>query len=436
MKTTNKSPKLNKSRIDSTTYKSWQQDQVAVLEKKHKAGDLTQEDLERKRDHVLNGYPSANGVRQPMQLILWDHEVKGLGLRITPNDVRTWVLSYRVHGRKHIMKVGRFGQPLTLPKARRKAIRELGRIDDGNDPLEEKRAQQREAAEAKTVSELCDTYLDRHAVNNKSEATDRSCIEYHIRPKLGRIRLDGLTRVRVQQFYREIGATAPYQANRTLGVLSSMWNLADEWGFVAEGSPNPAKMSKKLKFRGKRRERPITSEEKPRLLAAIDAEPDPYIRVFFTVLLLTGLRKNELLEAKRADLDPQRQTLRLPDTKAGKPRHKWLPSAAVDLLLTLPLSVSSHLFPSPRLPGEPRYDVRTAWDRIRANAEVEDLRIHDIRHSVATWLADEGVPAQTIQQALGHADIAQTMGYVHSSDQASKEALEALAGKILEVKSE
>ena len=139
-----------------------------------------------------------------------------------------------------------------------------------------------------------------------------------------------------------------------------------------------------------------------------------------------------MLHAKRKDIDFGRSTLRLADTKSGRPRHVPLSAAALELIRSLPRMVGNeYILPSPVKPGAPLSDLKHPWARIRKAAGCPDLRIHDLRHSVATWLAESGEPAQTIQQALGHQNIQHTMGYIHASDRAPREALDALAEKIL-----
>ena len=149
------------------------------------------------------------------------------------------------------------------------------------------------------------------------------------------------------------------------------------------------------------------------------------------LLVLTGLRKLELLRARWEDVDLGRGTLRLPETKAGTPRHVPLSREALETIRAIPRMLGNpYLFPSPTKSGAPLFDLKKPWKRVREVAECPDLRVHDLRHSVATWLAEDGTAAQTIQQALGHKNIEQTMGYVHAGDQAPREALNRLGEKI------
>jgi len=330
------------------------------------------------------------------------------------------------------MKLGRYGDRRTLHWAKDRANEELRTVDEKTDPLIERKKERWKNLEARTVAQLCDRYLENHAkVAKKTWKTDEARIKKYIKPKLGHLRIEEVTRARVGRFYREVGATTPVEANRLVALLSIMFNRAPDWGLSPEGTPNPAKMRKDSMYREERRDRPIRTDELPRLIKAIEAEQSVYVRGALLLLLMTGLRKGEVLKARWDDVDLGRGTLHLPETKAGKPRHVQLSSEAVELIRELPRMVGNpHLFPSPSKAGAPLYDIKKPWARVRKVAKCEDLRIHDIRHSVATWLADGGFPAQTIQAALGHKNIEQTMGYVHASDQAPREAVETIGERI------
>ncbi len=385
-------------------------------------------------DRAAYGGASYSG--KPSRYVLWDDDLRGFGVRIFPSGVKTFVLSYRSGGRKRLMKIGRYGV-LTVDQARKKARKLLSRVDEGADPLAELQEKRLKASQAKTVSELCDIFIERHAkVRKKSWKEDQRKIDKLIKPELGHLRIEDVTRERIARLYRKIGADRPYVANRLLNLLSTMFNMATEWGLVSETSANPAAMKRHSMFREKRRDRPVKTEELPRLLDAIEAESSPYVRGVLKLLLLTGLRKNEVLRAKWINIDLGRGTLRLEDTKAGRPRHVPLSSAALEIIRALPKMVGNaeFLFPSPTKVGAPLYDLKKPWERVRKAAECPDLRIHDLRHTVATLLAESGHPAQTIQQALGHHNIQQTMGYVHAGDQHAREALEELGRQILEVR--
>jgi len=160
---------------------------------------------------------------------------------------------------------------------------------------------------------------------------------------------------------------------------------------------------------------------------------NPWVRGILQLFLLTGLRKGELLHARWADIDFGRATLRLPDTKNGEPRHVPLSTHALRILRNLPRMVGNpHVFPSKRATGKHLNDLYKPWNRIREEAGCPDLRIHDLRHSVATWMADAGHAAQFIQKALGHQSLQTTMRYIHAANDAPRAALDQLGQLVLD----
>ena len=358
----------------------------------------------------------------------WDDSLSGFGLRVYPSGRKSFVVSYRTQGRKKIMVLGKYGI-LTVDQARKRARVELGSVAQGNDPSREKQARARKVA---TMAEFTDLYLERHArPKKKSWPEDERRIQQYIRPSLGTLPLEQVGRAEVNHLYHQIGVEKPYEANRVLALLSTMFNLAIAWDALPSGSANPAKMPKSQRFKEQERDRPVNSAELPRLFQALKAEADPHIRAVVHLYILTGLRKSELLHARWENVDFDRGTLRLPDTKAGKPRHVPLSRTALEILEGLPKEPDNpHIFPSPVNPGAPRYGLFKPWRRIREQAGCADLRIHDLRHSVATWLAEEGHAAQFIQQALGHQSLATTMKYVHASAAGPRQALEGLGSKL------
>jgi integrase len=377
----------------------------------------------------------VDGIATPEEgeVKIWDAELKGFGFRVRASGHRSWFIQYRnASGRTRRYTLGDYGT-LTPEEARQEARQKLAAVAKGEDPAEDRKQKR----EAETVAEFAELYMERHAkVGKKSWQADERRLRKYILPDLGPRPLAEVTRTDISKLYLRIRAEHPHEANRVLSLVSIFFNLAVAWGQLPEGHPNPAKMPKSARFEESPRDRPITSDELPRLLEAVAEETDPHIRSALLLYFITGLRKREILQAQWANLDIARQTLRLPETKTGKPRHVPLSSEAIGIIRSIPrMSGSPFIFPSPVKPDVPRNDLFKPWDRVREKAGCPDLRIHDLRHSVASWLTESGHSAQLIQAALGHASIRTTMGYIHrnAAKEPARNALEGLGGMILDI---
>ncbi len=160
-----------------------------------------------------------------------DDKVPGFGLRITPSNRKSFVLSYRINGTKRLMTLGDYGT-LTLEQARDKAILAKGKVLDGQDPLEVRR----DAREAPTMVDLERDYLERHAEKHKrpdSIREDLSILKNHIRPALGSKRVEAVRRREIERLHQNLKAT-PFRANRVLSLLSKMFSLAMQWDWRAD----------------------------------------------------------------------------------------------------------------------------------------------------------------------------------------------------------
>ncbi len=359
--------------------------------------------------------------------VRWDSVVSGLGLRIYPSGRKAFVLSYRdPQRRKRLYTLGEFG-PLTLDKAREAAVRRKAQVIDGKDPL----AQRKAAAGAKTVAELCQVYLERYAVHKRSLQEDRRRIEQHILPLWGTRKVEALKRSEIADAHHKVGQDRPYEANRRLALIRRMLNLARHWGFVDEGWPNPA--SGIPMHPEQSRDRWVTPEELPRLAQAIDEEPNVYVRSALWLYLLTGMRKSELLQAQWDDIDWERNELRLGETKAGRVHYVPLSPPAVAILQTVPRQELNPYILAGARAGKPLVNISKPWNRVRERAGVPDVRLHDLRRTVGSWLAQAGNDLHLIGKVLNHSNIATTQVYARFSQDVVHKALDDHGARIMEV---
>ncbi|MBI3247307.1 MAG: site-specific integrase [Deltaproteobacteria bacterium] len=348
--------------------------------------------------------------------VRWDSLIPGFGVRIYPSGRKAFILRYRASGSKRLLTLGMYGV-LTLDQARHLARQRLGEVSGGEDPLEKKR----KAAQGETMKALCEAYLERHASRKRSTRDDQRRITQHLVPAWGQRKVDSIARADVAALHSRIGERHPYEANRTVALLGKMFELARRWGFLPETAANPARGIDK--FQEKKRDRWVTPEELPRLAAAIAQTPNLYIRAAIWLYLLTGVRREELLRAQWADVDVVRCELHLSETKAGRTHYVPLSAPALALLHHLPRQEGNpYLLPGQK-PGQHLVNISKAWKTMRTAASVDDVRIHDLRRTVGSWLAQTGSSLPLIGRVLNHTDPKTTAIYARLGDDPARQAL-------------
>ena len=373
--------------------------------------------------------------------VLWDSKITGFGLRTYPGGRKTFILSYTVGGRKRMMTLceGKAYGVITVDQARTEALALLAKIlTTDADPLGDKERD----AQGETMRDLCDAYRDRHAPTKKTGDQDLSRIDRHIRPLWGTRRVTAITRADVARLHGKIGAHAPIEANRILSLLSKMFALARRWGFTPEGHPNPA--SDQDRFPETHRDRWVTPVELPRLAQAIDAEFNPVARNALWLYLLTGCRKTQLLKIQWADIDWERAELRLPETKARRTHYLPLSEPAMALLRTITqVDGNPYVLPGRGHRGmtaeekaaHPHHlvNISKPFGRVRAAAGVADVRLHDLRRTVGSWLAQSGNSLHLIGRVLDHTNVSTSAIYARFSDDSVRTALEQHGAQIMAI---
>jgi integrase len=344
--------------------------------------------------------------------ILWDREVRGFGVRCRASGAKHYVLKMRVGGRQRWLTIGRHGSPWTPDNARREALRLLGLKAAGHDPASERDRQKGAITIAELGKRFLQEYVPQHCKPRTAEEYQRA-VEKYINPILGRHRITDLTRSDVAQLHHR-HRDRPYQANRSLAVLSKMMNLAEAWGLRLDGS-NPVRHVKK--YREDKRERYLTKAELQRLGAVLadaqtKATESPFAVAAIGLLVLTGARLIEILTLRWEYVDLENEVLRLPDSKTGA-KLIYLNAAAINLLRTMP-RMAGNLYVIPgKNPGARLINLQKPWRRIRGKANLADVRIHDLRHSFASVAAGTGMSLPMIGKLLGHSQPVTTARYAH-----------------------
>jgi integrase len=368
--------------------------------------------------------------------MLWDDEIPGFGLRIYPGGRKAFLISYRAAGRKRLMTLGAYGI-LTVEQARDRARALLAQVQtEASDPL----ADRDRARQGETLRDLCQAYMERHGEAKKSGGDDQRRIDSHLLPLWGPLQVTAITRSDVARLHSRLGRSTRYEANRTLALLSKMFDLARRWGFVPEHHINPARDIDR--FREVKRDRWVTPEELPRLAQAIDGEMNGTARYALWLYLLTGCRKTELLRAQWADVDWTRAELRLPETKTGNVHYIPLSGPALALLRDMPrVEGNPYILPGRGHRGMSVEDraqhpthlvnIQKPWNRVRIAAGVADVRLHDLRRTVGSWLAQAGNSLHLIGRVLNHSNASTTQIYARFGDDTVRAALEQHGARLM-----
>ncbi|MBD3676958.1 MAG: tyrosine-type recombinase/integrase [Rhodobacteraceae bacterium] len=356
----------------------------------------------------------------------WDEDIRGFGVRVYPSGKKVYLVQYRSGRRTRRHNIGQHGV-LTAEDARKEARRLLGDVARGSDPSAERQAQR----SAPTVAGLCERFLDEYVSQHCKPATARdyhSVIRRLIRPKLGALAIAEVTRADVVTFHHDLRET-PYQANRAAAMLSKMFNTAEDWGLRQAGS-NPARRIKK--FREEEKKRFLSDEEQVRLgnvLAQVLEDGSETIFAVSALLLLiyTGCRHGEILNLKWDYVTPHH--LELPDSKTGR-RRIPLPREAYDILMELPRIEGNPYVILGHGEGAPLVNLQKPWRRIRKLAGLEDVRIHDLRHTYASVAIQNGIDPFTLKEIMGHKNLQTTLRYAHLADATVQRAAGTVAARL------
>ena len=363
--------------------------------------------------------------------VFWDSELVGFGVRVYPSGSKCYVVQTRAGGAAaKRVTVGRHGV-LTAEEARRRAALIIARIKAGEDPVPEPMAAK--LAGGPTVEELASRYLDEHVAvrcKAKTAETYRLAVDKHILPALGRLPVLAVEQAHVAELQYKLRET-PYMANLVIDTLSRMFNMAEAWDMVPEGT-NPCRFQ--VKYRQRPRERFLTEEEVRRLGRVLnEAETRPGVSVHavaaIRLLMLTGCRRNEILKLRWDEVDLKAGELRLSDSKTG-PRTVFLSPEAVRVLEGLPRVLDNPWVIPGRTGGTYMRNINDPWEIIRDRAGLEDVRIHDLRHSFASRALALGESLPMIGKLLGHSQVETTARYAHLARDSVQESAARIADSI------
>lgn len=387
-------------------------------------------------------------------IFVWDGDPRGFGLLVLPSGTKSFIIQYRnAAGRSRRYTIGRF-PTFTVDEARREAKDLLVAVAKGRDPVVERQAMRT----APDVATLLDRYLKEH-VNRHNAATTRlevgRLVERVLKPRIGHHQVNAVTTRDLARMHGELADT-PRQANFCLAIASKAFSLAETWGLRPSHS-NPTRGIRR--FAEVERERFLRPKELARLGAALEeaegpglpwdivkpesrhlaadrrTRPNPAALDAVLLLLFTGARLSEILSAEWSHVDLDAGTLALPDRKGQKRKPHPVSEAALEILRQLAQRKRGRWV----LPGDAmgtrhvsKAVVENTWQKLRRRAEIEDVRLHDLRHTVGTLAGQLGANAFLIQHLLRHRNVAITGRYVNADADPIRSVSDAIGGKITE----
>lgn len=391
------------------------------------------------------------------QILLWDAEVKGFALRVTPGSAKSFVLDYRAEGRQRRFTIGSY--PDWSVQAARQAAKELKReVDAGRDPMGQRHAERA----APTLHDLWERYQVEHLPHKapRSQADERSIWEKIILPRLGKLKLSSIDHDAIDSFHRDITTVrgTPVRANRTVETLRRAFNLAIRWDWCERNPASGVRRNPEDK-----RSRYLNKTEIGALALALNNHSEPMSANAIKLLMLTGARRGEVLGATWAmfDLDNGIWTKPSAHTKQRRLHRVPLSGPAIRLLTEMKeeaarkarkegISVSPYVFPGAN--GKPLTDIKRTWASVCLKAglveqvekkarngkvmkdkngkpvmtEQPSVRMHDLRHSFASILVSAGASLPLIGQMLGHTQTQTTHRYAHLYDDPLRKAAETV----------
>ena len=357
---------------------------------------------------------------------LWDDQVKGLGVRVTPAGARAYVLRYRIADRERLVTLARVSEA-SLKVMRARAGAELVSIRAGeSDPLERRR----EAAEAPTVEEGIDRFFAETVPERLSigKMKQKTAHEYRLQSKtiraaIGGRRVEDVTRRDIEKMVQPL---KPVMRNRVLALTSRLFTLFESWEWC---SGNACRFVDKAKEAP--RDRTLAESEIIALAGALEAESEasPAAVAAIRMATVTGLRIGEVMAMRWNDVDFEGERVLLPDTKTGR-RWQSLSSAALEALATIPrIAGVEYVFTTGR-GGITYKTVHGAFRRAAARAGLEDVRLHDLRRTLMTRAASSGIGTHALRDLLGHRTTAMADRYVRHQGAAVAEATERLGNEM------
>jgi integrase len=349
--------------------------------------------------------------------------VRGFGLRTTAAGAKAFVLNYRASGQERRLTIGGF-PTWSVSRARAEARELRVRIDRGDDPLAERIA----LREAPTVRQLADRYIDEHLPKKRpsSQGNDRWMLEHWVLPALGPRKAASVRPADIEALHGKITREGkPIQANRAVALLSKMFALAIKWEYRAD---NPCRGAVERNPEIKRK-RYLSAAEIARLSVALGEHKNRQAADAIRLLMLTGARRGEVEGATWSQFDLKAGTWLKPGSTTKQKTDHLVPLSAPALQLLNEMGrgrPEEYLFAV----RAGHVDLKHTWESVRKAAGLEDVHLHDLRHSFASILVSAGASLPLIGALLGHSKVETTARYAHLSDSVQRDAVERVGAVV------
>lgn len=339
-----------------------------------------------------------------------DTVCRGLCVEVRSTGGKTYYLSYRdEQGKQRLRKLANAAD--VSPATARQLCEQARTVTIiGEQPQSEP------AARITTDAFFYNSYLPYVKTYKRSWDTDVSGYRTHVAPVIGKTALAAVSHDQITQLMKlaatKLSASSQY---RLYVLIRYMFNLAKRWETTGVDQ-NPTDRYT-VKQQTPHRERYLNRAETKVLMAKIEQSSNPQLKYIVPMLLLTGARKREVLDARWQDMDFERRFWRIPFTKSGRERHVPLSDAVLALLARVPrYDACDWVFPNPKT-LKPYCSIHQSWDTARTRAGLSEVRMHDLRHSFASFLVNAGCSIYDVQKLLGHANVSMTQRYSHLSQE-------------------
>lgn len=365
-------------------------------------------------------------VKQDKDSYLWDDELTGFGVKITPAGKKVFLIQYRVggaKGRTRRVTLGHLG-PVTCDEARTRAKELLGMVKTGKDPAEERDRRKAEKTFGETITSFEKSHVDLKTKDRTAEEYKRA-LKLHVPDKLRRRPIGDIGRADMEQLHQDLSET-PTMANKVIAILSKLFSWAEKTGVRPTGE-NPCRYVER--YDEVKRERFLSPDELANLGKALAADERPYVVAAIRLLLFTGARVSEILTAEWSWVDLAKGTIRLPDSKTGR-KTLHLSAPALEVLNGLAKVKDNPFVIVGEVEKAHLVNIQKPWRAIRKAAGLDDVRLHDLRHTFASVGVEGGASLVMVGALLGHTQPQTTKRYAHLANDPQRVAADAIATRI------